>query len=216
MIRIASSMARALLTSILLMCAACGPLIPSPSDEIAYFVIEGTVVETSKAPRHDANLLVRETKANRFINSHKIIFSKDPAQRGYYQLARWVEPPPSRITSLLIDKLEQANVCKSISRLGSATLGDYQLNSELSEYYHDIRSRPGQATIRMTAEIIDLARRNVLAQKTFVTSTEATSYTAQGAVEGLTSATNSLLDQIVAWAAEEIGARRRQAPTANL
>ena len=197
---------RGLFCTLILATVACGPLIPSPADEISYFVIEDSVGEPIETgmPRSEANLLVRGTKANRFINSHKIIFSKDPAQRGYYQLARWVEPPPSRITSILIDKLERAKVCRSISRLGSATLGEYQLNSEVSEFFHDIRNRPGLATIKMTVEIIDLSKRSILAQKTFVVAQEATSYSAEGAVEGLTEASNQLLDEVVIWTSEQL------------
>ena len=191
---------------------ACGPLIPAPQDTTTYFVIdelEPTKPTTATAPSN-AELLVRETQTSRFLNSNKIVFSDDPTKRGYYQLAKWVESPARRISTLLINRLEATAVFSSVAKLGSAALGNYQLNSELSEFYHDIEDRPGRGVIEISVEVLDLKKRNVINRKRFKKALDVKSYNVSGAVDALTLASNQILDEIVAWTLESIASAEEQ------
>jgi cholesterol transport system auxiliary component len=184
---------------------ACWPLVGLKQADESFFVIsnDGSVPQQT-LPTSSLSLLVRETKANAFINSRKIIFSDNPATRNYYQLARWVEPPPARFTLLLIQHLERANVFASVSRLDSSALGDLQLNTEITEFYHDTRQTPGNVVIRVDAELIDLKKRSTIKEKWFSKTVSVEEYSAAGAVTAFSTGVNEILDEMLVWVSESV------------
>jgi len=184
----------------MLFTVSCGPLFPSGGGEKDYFVL----IDDESAPkplsrRWKYRILVRDAKGNRFISSHKIVFSDDPAKRGYYQLAQWVEPPTKQFTSLLLERLERAKLFLTASRLASSALADLQLNSEIEEFYHDTSERPGKVRVRVSAELIDLKKRLPLDKKEFSRILEVSDYSAEGAVTGFSEAINQILNELVEW-----------------
>ena len=190
--------------------SGCGSLLPKDGSDRAFFVLsdearadKGAASKLDGDARLEAKrLLVRNTKANGFINSHKIIFGENPRTRGFYQLASWVEPPPERFTLLMMERFEEADLFASVSRLASSTLGDYQINTEITEFYHDISGKPGKIHIRVAAELIDLGRRVVLSSRSFTAVVPAKSYDVEGAVSGFNQATSQVLDEIFQWTSE--------------
>lgn len=192
--------------SLLLTSSGCGPLLGASKNSVEHFVIE-EAIPTSATPSEqplNAGLLVREAQGNRLINSNKIVFSDGNSRRGYYQLARWVEPPTRRFSVLLLNRLEHSRLFSSVSRLGNATIGDFQLNAELNDFYHDIKSTPGSAVAEITVELVDLKTRQMVARKRFSQEVSAESFDGEGAVRALTLAMNQILDQIVIWLESEI------------
>lgn len=185
--------------------SGCGPLLGAQRADQSFFVLidDGKVSEQT-FNRYPLHLLIRDTKANSFINSHKIIFSEETSTRGYYQFARWVEPPPDRFTLLLIDRLERAEIFNTVSRLASSSLGDIQLNTEITEFYHNIDSMPGEVVIRVNAEVLNLGNRKKVLKKNFSKKIEVESYSASGAVDAFSIAVNQLLDEMLTWVSEAV------------
>ena len=195
-----------LLLTLVFFLPACGPLISNSGVDKAFYVItdDGSVPE-DKISQKTIRIIVRDTRGNRFINSHKIVFSEEPSQRGYYQLAQWVDPPTKQLSLMLLERIERSDIAESVTRTGSASVGDMQLNSELLEFYHDIRESPGVVQVRLRAELIDIRNRRILAKKDFVVVEDAESYNAEGAVTAFTLAVNKLLNQLVIWLDEATG-----------
>lgn len=194
-----------LLLGVLLCGWGCGPLIGAKRADKSFFVLsDDKKVPEGELRRYSLRLLVRDTKANRFINSHKIIFSEKEYTRGYYQFAHWVEPPPERFTLLLINRLERAEVFGNVSRLASSTLGDLQINTEIVEFYHNIADMPGDVVIRVNAELFDLKDRRSSQKKSFSRSVEVSSYSAAGAVKAFSKGVNEILDEMVVWVGESV------------
>ena len=189
-----------LLTLLILFAEGCGPIIAPLSDDMSYYVItdDGTMPQ-SELGSYSLTLLVRDTKANAFVNSRKIIFSETARTRGYYQFAQWVEPPPGAFTELLLERLNESKMFTSVTRIANSAIGDMQLNTELAEFYHDISKRPGYARVKVRVELVDLHSRAVISQRDFEKNTEVSSYDAEGAVQGLTQAVNEIVNEIVAW-----------------
>ncbi len=192
--------------SLALSLASCGPLfVPSSGGEVTQYVLDDRSNEQAneqaklEKQRLDTRLLLRDIRANSFIASHKIVFSENEATRGYYQYARWVEPPHQRIGTLLRERFERADVFASVADLGSSTLGDMQLNIELSEFRHDISESPGDTHVEIRVELIDLKKREILCQSRVRKSIASESYSAAGAVEAFSQGVNRLLDGLVLW-----------------
>ncbi len=181
---------------------ACGPLLlPKSGGEVTRYVIDERFSENMADSRQPLGLrlLIRDVRANSFISSQKIVFSENNATRGYYQFARWVEPPNQRIAALLQERFERAGLFESVSRLGSSTIGDVQLNVELAEFRHDISSSPGEVKIEFLVELIDLKKHEILCQNRVAQSIDSETYSAAGAVEAFSKGVNTMIDGLVIW-----------------
>ena len=181
--------------------ASCGPLMNFNSDEKAYFVItdDGTLPKDSLT-NSGLRVLVRDTKANGFVNSRKIIFSENPATQAYYQFAQWVEPPTDRVTLLIVQRLERAGLFTSVSRLAGSALGDIQLSAELTDFYHDLSAGgKGVVRLRLNCELINLRDHTVLQSREFAKIIPVEDYSARGAVQAFSVAVNEVLNELVQW-----------------
>ena len=180
---------------------SCGPLLPLQKQDKLFYVLNDRGKPAEGLKQSNLTLLVRDAEANRFINSNKIIFTDNPSTRSYYQLARWVEPPPGRFTLLLLERLQKSGVFSAVSRLGSSVLGDLQLNVEIIEFYHDTSDTPGKALIKMDATLLKLPQRTTIEQRQFTEATELKHYDAEGAVNAFSKSATKILDQMVPWLA---------------
>ena len=185
--------------SLLLALTGCSILPPGPGSKTAY-VLENRVCQPPSEKKPEApSLILRDPTAAQLINSHKIIFRKDLATRSYYQLAEWVEPPPSRFAALLLEALECSALFKSVTLRSKSTDAQFALQTELVEFMHDTVSDPTKVLVTVRAELIDLESRQIMDTRTFTKSLELTQSDAPTAVAQFNSATNLILDDLVAW-----------------
>jgi len=73
------------------------------------------------------------------------------------------------------------------------------LSLHLAELYHDAAEAPGRVRVVLAAELLDPARRTLLARRTFEQSAPAATYDAPGAVRAFNHALAAMLDDIAAW-----------------
>jgi cholesterol transport system auxiliary component len=165
-----------------------------------YYVLEAQAgAAATKAVLRPATLLVAPATAASFYETQDIVFSRAPGMRAYYQYNSWTERPSRRITELVTGRLERAALFKSVSTALGGVRGDLVLNLHLAEFYHDAADAPGRATIALTAELLDPARRTLLARRTFEQSAQAASHDAPGAVRAFNQALTALLDDLADW-----------------
>lgn len=188
------------ISTLLMGASSCGPIFSPETGQKQFFVIADNG-EVPKVEKKSHQLLVREAVGNAFIDSNRIIFGRDAASRGFYQFAQWVEPPPKRITFLLIERLERSGLFDSVSRVGSSVLGNRQVNLEVLEFHHDISSRPGEVVVHFRVELVDANSRELIAKQDFEARSEVRKFNARGAVNAFSRVVNRSLDEIVSWLA---------------
>jgi cholesterol transport system auxiliary component len=189
--------------SILLLLAAaisgCS-ILPKEGVSKTFFVLEPGA---EPAPQFSAvkpvALLVGTTSAGMFINSNRILFSDNPETRSYYQYSFWTEPPTVQFSRLLIGKLEQSNGFETISRASVGAVGDYQLNTEIKEFYQDRSVSPPLARVVIAANAVTILDRRILASSTFSESVPLEQDNAAGAVRAFTAASGKIENSIVSW-----------------
>jgi ABC-type uncharacterized transport system auxiliary subunit len=171
-----------------------------PADR--YFVLEPAAASASATPAATAATAVRlhvaPTTASGFYDTQSIAYSRATGTRAYYQFNHWTERPQHVVHAQLVARLDARPP-------GSAPL---VLATQVEEIYHDAVQEPGKACLAISAELIDPARREVLARRTFRREMPAASYDAAGAVQGLRAALAAVLDDIVAWVAQASAERR--------
>lgn len=169
-----------------------------------YFVLEPAAPTSVRAAStRDATLLLGMTSAAGFYDTQGIVFSRAPGTRGYYQLSSWTERPSRRIHALLGARLQQSGLFRTVATQGSGLRGDLVLSTDLEELYHDAARSPGEVRLVLRAELTDPAQRRLLARRTFTGTAPAPSYDAQGAVQAFNTALGAVLDEVVAWLAEQ-------------
>ncbi len=155
------------------------------------------------APSHTPRpltLVVLDTQATAFYDTDGLAYSDQPGTRSYYQYAHWTERPGKRFTDLLSLRLERENLFTAVVRDGQVR-GDWLLETQLLEFYHDATRVPGKARVLLQADVVNLATHGLMAHKLFSVDADLASFDAAGAHVALNRATTHLLDDMMDWLA---------------
>jgi len=168
-----------------------------------YFVLEdaGAPAARAGAPRA-ATLLVAPVTTSAFYDTQDIVYSRAPGSRAYYQFNAWTERPGRALDDLLVARLERGGAFGAVAKATSGVQGGLLLNVHLAEFYHDAAGAPGSARVVLTVELIDAARRTLVARRVFNGSAPAPTYDAPGAVKAFNQAVGALLAELSAWVDE--------------
>lgn len=172
-----------------------------------YYVLGDDLEDFSGSVKErDIRLLVGQAEADRFVDSHRIIFSKVKSTRGYYRYASWVETPTRRFSTLLGKYIESSKLFRTVTRQNSSVKADVLLRSEFLEFYHDVASTPGRVKVSVVLELVDLKSRLLISRRYFVEMIPVSSNNANSAVDSFEKAIESILSKVVYWLNEAVPA----------
>jgi cholesterol transport system auxiliary component len=190
--------------SALLGLSACS-LPGARTQPIQYFVLEAPApvmpAAVVKAERTLPVLLLRDAEASVFTQNPRLIYSRSPGTRAYYQYALWTESPPKRLHTLLRQRLLASGLYAGVVPLGAGVQGDYQLNFRLLEFFHDAAPTPGLARVRLDAELVERGSARLIAQQDVCRRRAAGESGCRAAAVGLGQASSQTLDAMLAWLA---------------
>jgi ABC-type uncharacterized transport system auxiliary subunit len=124
-------------------------------------------------------------------------YSRAPQRRSLYQYASWADRPSSRIVQLLTRRVDARGLFTSVAELGHGVGGDLMLNVTVDELVHDTAADVGR--VQLTAELVDRTDRTLVARRRFEAATPVASENAPAAVEALSRALTSVLDDLMPW-----------------
>jgi len=130
-------------------------------------------------------------------DTFSMAYSRAPQQRALYQNASWADRPSNRIVQLLVRRIDARAAFTSVAELGSGVGGDLALNLTVNELVHDTAAASGR--LELTVELIDRTNRTLVARRRFSAAAPVTQASARGAVEALSQALTSVLDELVPW-----------------
>ena len=130
-------------------------------------------------------------------DSFSMAFSRAPQQRALYQYASWADRPSNRIVQLLTRRIEARGAFASVAELGRGVGGDLTLNITVDELVHDTAVARGR--LQLTAELVDRSTRTLVARRRFEADAPVAHENARGAVEALSRALTTVLDELVPW-----------------
>jgi cholesterol transport system auxiliary component len=160
---------------------------------VQYYVLAdaGRPAEARPAAEGRRVLLVNPTLVSAFYDTQRLVYSRAPGERAYYQFAAWTERPGRAFTELLGRRLGAPLTTAGVR-------GDLMLRTRLEELYHDATSAPGRVTIQVSAELVDATGRRV-AEHRFTRSAPVEKENAAAAVEAANRALTGVLDEIAGW-----------------
>jgi cholesterol transport system auxiliary component len=146
-------------------------------------------------------LLLREAEPGGLSQSLRLIYSRAPGTQAQYQYARWNEPPPKRLHTLLRQRLLASGLYAGVLPLGAGVQGDYQLNFRLLDFFHNAVQTPGSAHVALEVELLRRSTARLVGQQVFVVDVPLTGQDAAAAAAGLGQASGQVLDAVIAWLA---------------
>jgi ABC-type uncharacterized transport system auxiliary subunit len=130
-------------------------------------------------------------------DTFSLAYSEAPQQRSLYQYASWADRPSNRIVQLLTRRIEARGSFGSVVELGHGVGGDLTLNVTVDELVHDTVADRGR--LQLTAELVDRTTRTLVARRRFQADAPVAQENARGAVEAMSRALTTVLDELVAW-----------------
>jgi len=130
-------------------------------------------------------------------DTFSIAYSRAPQQRALYQAASWADRPSNRVVQLLVRRIDARAAFTSVAELGSGVGGDLTLNVTVDELLHDTEAARGR--LELTVELVDRTTRTLVARRRFAAAAPVAQENARGAVEALSQALTSVLDELVPW-----------------
>lgn len=82
---------------------------------------------------------------------------------------------------------------------GAGVQGDYQLNFRLLDFFHNAATTPGQAEVKLEADLVERGSGRLLAQRTFAAQTILPSQDAAAAAAGLGRASGEVIEAMMVW-----------------
>lgn len=154
----------------------------------------------AKSEKHiDKSILVRDMQADGFLRSRKILYSSTPGAISFYRLASWTDTPPRMMTGILKSMLSQRRYYKYAVGQSSGARADYQLSTTLLEMRHDTSTTPGKVVVKVRAELVDVATRQVVCDEVFSANNELELSGADMAVEAFHKSLIKLMEDLVMW-----------------
>ena len=188
-----------------LLLAGCisAPTVPP----MQYYVLadNGAAAEPHRAAAGGRVLLVHPSAVSAFYDTQRLVYSRAPLERSYYQFAAWTERPSRSFTALLSRRLGAPLTTAGVR-------GDMVLHTRIEQLYHDASATPGRVTLEVSAELIDTTGRRI-GEHRFTRSVATREENAAAAVEAANRAVTEVLDDIAAWCASATVESR---PTASL
>jgi ABC-type uncharacterized transport system auxiliary subunit len=130
-------------------------------------------------------------------DSFSMAYSRAPQQRALYQHASWADRPSNRVVQLLVRRIDARATFTSVAELGSGVGGDLALNVTVDELLHDTVAASGR--LALTAELVDRTTRSLVARRRFSAAAPVAQENARSAVDALSQALTSVLDELVPW-----------------
>ncbi len=213
-IRYAQAKMLALLALLAFPMAGCALL--GDAAEYAIYAPQPQIAAPSDKAVIDWQLQVQEPYAGETISAPNLLVMPTPAVYEVFPAARWRDPPPMLVGTLLLQAFEQSGRIVGVDRAASGVNTDYVLSSELRDFQIEIIAGTPRAKVTLHARLLGFADNRIVAARTFEASVPAAAADATSASNALESALAQLLPQVRDWTFEE-GERawRRRSPTTS-
>jgi cholesterol transport system auxiliary component len=175
---------------------------PRPVSHHVLLIPPGAAFTSSRDIGRNADvILLRDTEAPGVFQSVRLVYSRTPGALSYYQYARWAETPARSLNGLMRQRLNASGLFGAVVPLGAGVQAEYQLNTRLQDFFHDVSLTPGVARVTLEAELVSRRDARLIARQVFRGEAPVVSDDATGAASGLGQASGRALDDLVAWLA---------------
>ncbi len=149
------------------------------------------------------HLIVELPSAAGALGTDRILIKPVPYQAQYLPGGRWTEPTPALLQTLLVASFQNLGGFRLVGRTANGLNPDYTLMTELQDFQAEpVASEPPEYLIRisMMVTLIRESDRSIAGSRRFTTTATVGSDDTQALVQGFDRATQTILQDVVAWA----------------
>ena len=158
---------------------------------------------TVAASKIDWQLLIDTPQASNTLDTTRIAIMTSPGVLEVYPDARWRDPAPMLLRSLLVQAFDQEGRISGVSAVDSGLNGDYSLSIDLRDFQIELIDGSARAAIRFTARLFDRRSNRIVASESFSEEAPAAGSDVASAADAFTQALGQLMPKVVAWTIEK-------------
>lgn len=148
-------------------------------------------------------LLVDTPRASAALDTARIVVMPTPGVLEVYPDARWRDPAPAMLRSLIVQAFDHDGRVGGVSATESGLNGDFSLSIELRDFQLELGSGSAQAAIRFSAKLFDRRSNRIVAGRAFDQVVPAAASDVASAVAAFEQALDQLLPQLVDWTLQQ-------------
>ena len=166
---------------------------------------------TSPSPV-DWQLQVSTPYASQALDNARIAVMPSPGVLEVYPAARWRDPAPRMLRSLVVQAFDDSGRILGVSGATAGLSADFELAIELRDFQAEVDGTSARAVIRLQAKLFDHRSNRIVATRTFEAIAPAASSAASDAVAAFDDALAKLLTDLVDWTMDAGNTARAAAP----
>ncbi|MFZ2237579.1 MAG: ABC-type transport auxiliary lipoprotein family protein [Dokdonella sp.] len=144
-------------------------------------------------------LQVQEPYAGETISAPNLLVMPTPAVYEVFPAARWRDPPPMLVGTLLLQAFEQSGRIVGVDRAASGVNTDFVLTSELRDFQIEIIGAAPRAKVTLHVRLLGFADNRIVAARTFEATAPAAAQDSASGAQAIESALATLLPQVRDW-----------------
>lgn len=155
------------------------------------------------------DLIIEIPSASGALDTDRIMIRPNPLQAQYLPRARWSDPTPVMVQTLMLRSIENANALRYVARRPLAGSGDFALIAELTDFQAELDEETDTAMVRLrlVARIVRESDASILATRTFSSSAPAADLETLALVESFNTAAAPLMRDLTGWVLASLGIR---------
>lgn len=179
-------------------CAALSSVNDASVELDAYTLAPLAMVETPLRPIH---LVVQLPSSAGALATDRILIKPSSLQAQYLPDARWTDPAPVLVQTLLLASLQNAGGLQLVDRDGAGLIPDYTLVTELQDFQAEPSGPGGPVTVRMRVAmtLIRETDLHIAASRQFSATASATTDDTPALVMAFDTALRDVLTDVVTW-----------------
>jgi len=189
--------------------SGCSSLLPPPLPPDSIYILEaGTAPKPTSEEAHstltrrDLVLEVSMPRARAGFDTAQMVWVRQKHGLEIYAHNRWADTPAHMLASLLVQALERSKMFHSVVQTPSMVPAMLRLDTELIRLQQDFSVRPSRVQITLSAQLIDIGTRRVIAKAEFDETENAMTEDAYGGVRAANQALERVLAKLTAFCTE--------------
>lgn len=163
------------------------------------FILPTKPIDASSAAPLEAILRIATPQANETLKGRRILVMPTANRLKVYQGARWSSDAASLLRDHLIEAFRRNGRLAGVIGENNPIDSDFLLLSELNAFHSEYRGKKPWAVVRLDAQLIDSASRDLLASRRFSGCIESQDERLESVVEAFGQAVDELSRQLIDW-----------------
>jgi cholesterol transport system auxiliary component len=180
--------------------AGCGGLL-SDAPKRALYRVSPKFAFPAGLPHVGVQLLVATPTAPAGLDTERIALSRAPLSLDYFADAQWADRVPYLVQTALVEGFEKSAAILAVGPDRGGLRADFVLETALGDFaaIYDSPNGPPRVSVRLTAQLVRMPERKIVAQTSVSRETNATANAVPEIVRAFDEALGGAIGEVVTW-----------------